>query len=88
MIAAMGARKIARPDMKDIRDDALYTWEDVRKSCLIKVCSRLTIFQGTMIQPAVIVVMITPRRMLMYLGNKFVMSFAQEITFALKFVPI
>src|SRR6266536_864625 len=71
MIAAIGARKIPRPDMK-----------------LSRLAAEWMIFQGTIIQPAVIVVMITPRRILMYLGNKLVMSFEQEMTFAERLVPI
>lgn len=70
-MAAMGARKMPRPAMKERREAALWM-----------------IFQGTMIQPAVIVVMITPRRMLMYFGKREVMSLAQEITLAERFVPI
>ena len=70
-IAAMGARKMPKPDMK-----------------LNKLDAEWMIFQGTMIQPAVTVVIMTPRRMLMYLGNKLIMSLEQEITFADKLVPI
>jgi len=70
-MAAIGARKIPRPAMKDRSEAALWM-----------------IFQGTMIHPAVMVVMITPRRILMYLGKREVISLAQEMTLADKLVPI
>lgn len=41
-----------------------------------------------MIQPAVMVVMTTPRRILIYFGKREVMSLAQEITLAERLVPI
>jgi hypothetical protein len=70
-IAAIGARKMPRPAMKDNREEAEWI-----------------IFQGTMIHPAVTVVMITPRRILMYFGKREVMSLEQEMTFAERLVPI
>src|SRR6266566_3925083 len=46
------------------------------------------IFQGCMIQAAVMVAMMTPRRMLMYLGNRQHRSLAQLMTLADRLVPI
>ena len=46
------------------------------------------IFQGTIIQPPVIVVIMTPRLILMYLGQRLVMSFAHEMTLAERLTPI
>src|SRR5687768_12082382 len=70
-MAAMGARKIPRPDMKASSEAAEWM-----------------IFHGCMIQPAVMVASRTPRRMLMYLGNRQQMSLAHEMTLADRLVPI
>jgi len=53
-----------------------------------KLAAEWIIFHGTIIQAAVTVAIITPRRMLIYFGNRLVISLAHEMTFALKFVPI
>jgi len=53
MMDAIGARNIARADMKDKR-----------------LCAEEMIFQGTISQPPIRVVIIAPRRRLMYLGKR------------------
>ena len=50
--------------------------------------AEFTIFQGTITQPPIIVVSMTPRRIEMYLGQRDTMSFEQDITLAERLTPI